>query len=116
MKILFVIVVAVCAFSSTQAQVETFEKPFFSSKVAVRLVDPNDEPLVGGRVRLMRRGWTEPIRYGSTNTNGYYDFNVKRPGTYYISVHAPAFREYRIKIKLTRSSRQMVGVTMELAI
>lgn len=117
MKRLILLAIFLCSgFTIVGAQLEAYEKPFVASKLAVRLVDPNDEPVVGGQVQLMSTGWKRSLKSGTTNSNGYFEFKIERTGEYYLRFSALAFRQYHVKIYLKPSKRKMVKFRMDLAI
>lgn len=98
------------------AQLETIEKPYSASKLAVRLVAPNDEPIVGATVQIMSSGWKKVLAEGATNLNGYFASQSRAGKTYFLRLTARAFRQYHIKIRVRKSKVRMIKMTMELAI
>lgn len=118
MKKVIFIAFALCAtFTEIRAQLETVNKPFVPSKLAVRrLVYPNNEAVVGGQVPMMSHGWKRLLKSGITNSNGFFEFKVNQIGTYYLRISGSALRQYNVNIDVKHSKRKMVKFRMDFAI
>jgi len=115
-RLVFIAFVLCAAFTEIRAQLETINKPFVASKLAVRIVYLTDEPIVGGQVQMMSHGWKRSLKTGTTNVNGYFEFKVNRTGTYYLRLSGRELRQYNVKIRVKWSKRKMIKFRMDPAI
>src|SRR5580698_2073858 len=72
-------VASLCAYGQT-----------ITGSVSVTVVDSSGASIVGATVALVSNA-TEVRNAGQTNSQGSYIFDLVQPGTYHLTVSAPAF-------------------------